>query len=377
MNSLRFVGMDVHAQKITVAVAEANNGEVRVVGEILNREEAIRRMIQKLGPVEQLRVCYEAGPTGYTVQRQLSKMGVDCVVVAPSLIPVKASDRVKTDRRDARKLARCHRAGDLTAVFVPGDEQEALRDLVRAREAAKKDQTRARHRLTKLLMRQGQRAPEGVKAWTKRYWEWVMKLTFPWKAQQVVLEDYRHEVEHCEARLLRLEKAIHEAIQTAPEVMRSVIEGLQGLRGVAEVTAVTMVSEVGAFSRFTTARQLMAYSGVVASEYSSGERVRQGGITKTGNSHLRRVVVESSWAYRHKPAIGSTLLKRQKKLSADVIEISWKAQQRLSGKYRKLTGRGKNQQQTIVAVARELLGFIWAIAVKIEARMQTGPAAAA
>jgi len=368
--------MDVHAEKITVAIAE-ENGTVAVWGDIFNREEAIRKLVQKLGPKEQLRVCYEAGPTGYALYRQMRRLGVECAVVAPSLIPVKPGDRVKTNRRDAKKLAWCHRNGDLTAVWVPDEEQESLRDLVRAREAAKKDQTRARHRLSKLLLRHGQRPPEGVRAWTSKYGEWLKKVQLLGKAQQVVVEDYLHEVDHCGARLQRLEKAIHEAIQEAPAGMRAVIENLQSLRGVAEVIAVTLVTEVGPFSRFASPRQLMAYSGVVASESSSGERVRQGGITKTGNAHLRRVIVEAAWAYRHRPAIGSTLRRRQKNLSGEILEISWKAQQRLHQKYRRLLGRGKNQPQTIVAVARELLGFLWAIAVKVEPAVNLWPTAVA
>ena len=375
MSRLRFVGFDVHAESITVAVAEAS-GEVRSLGKIANREECIRKLIKKLGPVEQLRCCYEAGPTGYVLYWQLTKLGVECAVIAPSLVPKKPGDRVKTDRRDAEKLARSHRSGDLTAVWVPDQEHEALRDLVRAREAAKKDQTRARHRLSKFLLRHGRRPGEGVRAWTQKHWQWVQsEVQFGPAAQQVVLVDYRHEVEHCGARLQRLEKAIQEAVQAAPAAMRAVIEGLQGLRGVGEITAATIVSEVGQLSRFATARQLMGYSGAVASEESSGERVRQGGITKTGNGHLRRVVVEAAWAYRHGPAIGSTLRKRQEKVSAEVLEICWKAQQRLHGRYRKLLGRGKNQQQTIVALARELLGFIWAIGVAVESKMQARPPA--
>ncbi len=373
MSRLRFVGLDVHAESITVAVAEAS-GEVRSLGKIVNREESIRKLIKKLGAVEQLRCCYEAGPTGYVLYWQLAKLGVECAVIAPSLVPKKPGDRVKTDRRDAEKLARSHRSGDLTAVWVPDQEHEALRDLVRAREAAKKDQTRARHRLSKFLLRHGRRPGEGVRAWTQKHWQWVQsQVQFAPVAQQVVLVDYRHEVEHCGARLQRLEKAIQQAVQEAPAAMRAVIEGLQSLRGVGEITAATIVSEVGQLSRFDSARQLMGYSGVVSSEESSGERVRQGGITKTGNSHLRRVVVEAAWAYRHGPAIGSTLRQRQKKLSAEVIEMAWKAQHRLHGRYRKLMGRGKNQQQTIVALARELLGFIWAIGVQVEAKMQAWP----
>lgn len=367
MKRVRFVGLDVHAKKISVAVAEAGgDGEVRDLGEIANREDAIRKLVQKLGPVEQLRVCYEAGPTGYVTYWQLVKLGVSCEVIAPSLIPVKPGDRVKTNRRDAQKLARCYRAGDLTPVWVPDQQHEALRDLVRAREMAKKDQTRARHRLSKFLLRHGQRAPMGVRAWTQKYMRWVQGVQFGPVAQQVVLGDYLHEVEHSSARVRRLEVAISEAVQAAPAEMRAVIEALQSLRGIAEVTAATIVSEVGQLSRFAGARQLMGYSGAVAREDSSGERQHRGAITKAGNAHLRRVVVEAAWAYRHKPAVGSTLRRRQAKASAEVVEISWKAQHRLHQRYCRLLGKGKHQGEVVTAVARELLGFIWAIGVKVE-----------
>lgn len=367
MKRVRFVGLDVHAQKISVAVAEAGgDGEVRDLGEIANREDSIRRLVQKLGPVEQLRVCYEAGPTGYVTYWQLVKLGVSCEVIAPSLIPVKPGDRVKTNRRDAQKLARCYRAGDLTPVWVPDQQHEALRDLVRAREMAKKDQTRARHRLSKFLLRHGQRAPMGVRAWTQKYMRWVQGVQFGPVAQQVVLGDYLHEVEHSGARVKRLEVAIGEAVQAAPAEMRAVIEALQSLRGIAEVTAATIVSEVGQLSRFAGARQLMGYSGAVASEDSSGDRQHRGAITKAGNAHLRRVVVEAAWAYRHKPAVGSTLRRRQANVSPQVVEISWKAQHRLHQRYCRLLGKGKHQGEVVTAVARELLGFIWAIGVKVE-----------
>jgi transposase len=367
MKRLRFVGLDVHAQKISVAVAEAGgDGEVRDLGEIANREDSIRKLVQKLGPVEQLRVCYEAGPTGYVTYWQLVKLGVSCEVIAPSLIPVKPGDRVKTNRRDAKKLARCYRAGDLTPVWVPDQQHEALRDLVRAREVAKKDQTRARHRLSKFLLRHGQRAPMGVRAWTQKYMRWVQSVEFGPVAQQVVLGDYLHEVEHSSARVRRLEVAISEAVQAAPAGMRAVIEALQSLRGVAEVAAATIVSEVGQLSRFAGARQLMGYSGAVSSEDSSGDRQHRGAITKAGNAHLRRVVVEAAWAYRHKPAVGSTLQRRQAKVSPEVVEISWKAQHRLHQRYCRLSGKGKHHGEVVTAVARELLGFIWAIGVKVE-----------
>src|SRR5215472_7653648 len=226
LNRLRFVGFDVHAKSITVAVVEAN-GEERLLGEIANREEAIHKLVKKLGPVENLRACYEAGPTGYVLYWQLAKWGVRCDVVAPSLTPVKPGDRVKTDRRDARKLARNHRNGDLTRVWVPDGEQEALRDLVRARAAAKKDQLRARHRLSKFLLRQGRRPPMAMKAWTQRYLDWVKTVEFTHAAQEATLLDYLHELEHGTDRIIRLERAIDDAVKEAPPQMRAVIAALQ------------------------------------------------------------------------------------------------------------------------------------------------------
>jgi transposase len=325
-------------------------------------------MIGKLGPAKELRSCYEAGPTGYVLYWQLTALGVECQVVAPTLVPVKAGDRVKTDRRDAEKLARCHRAGDLTAVWVPDEAHEALRDLVRTREAAKKDQLRARHRLSKFLLRHGRRQPEGMKAWTKKHLEWVKgHVHFEQPAQEAALQDYFHEVEHAAARIERLEKSLDEAISKAPEQIRAVIEALQALRGVAQLTAATIVSEIGGFSRFEP-RTLMGYSGLVASEHSSGSHLKRGGITKTGNAHLRRVIVEAAWAYQRRPWIGGYLLRRQRNLnlSDEVKEIAWKAQHRLHKRYMKLTAVGKNKNQTVTAVGRELLGFIWDIAVKTE-----------
>src|SRR6266446_9835092 len=227
MSKIRFVGLDVHAETVAVAVAEPN-GEVRSLGLIPNRPESIRRLVRKLEPVEQLRFCYEAGPTGYVLYWQLTALGVDCEVVAPSLVPTKPGDRVKTDRRDAIKLARCFRAGELTRVWVPDPQHEALRDLVRAREAAKKDQLRARHRMSKFLLRHGRRPPVGVTPWTGMYLEWVKRdVHFAVKAQEATLLDYLHEVEHMTARITRLDDAIEEAVKVAPAKMRAVIEGLQ------------------------------------------------------------------------------------------------------------------------------------------------------
>jgi transposase len=373
MKGTRFVGLDVHAATIAVAVAEPE-GEVRSLGTIPNEPEAVRRLVKRLGPVGQLRACYEAGPCGYTLYWQLAKLGVACQVVAPTLVPVKAGDRVKTDRRDAERLARSFRSGDLTAVWVPDAAHEALRDLVRAREAAKRDQLRARHRLQKFLLRHGQRPPAGTSAWTEKYRRWIEQIRFEHPAQEATRLDYLTEVDHARDRIARLEQALSAAVEMAPVPMRAVIEALQALRGIAKIAAVTIVAEVGRLSRFARARQLMGYSGAVASEHSSGARVRRGGITKTGNAHLRRIVVEAAWTYRHRPKIGALLRQRQTTQSETVKEIAWKAQHRLHSRYCRLLGRGKSKQQVVTAVARELLGFIWAIGVTVE-REQAGVAA--
>jgi transposase len=367
MSKVIFVGLDVHAETIAVAVAETG-GEARSLGVIPNRLESVRKLVHKLGPVQHLRACYEAGPTGYVLYWQLTQLGVACEVIAPSLVPTKAGDRVKTDRRDAEKLARCYRAGELTAVWVPDAAHEALRDLVRAREAAKKDQLKARHRLGKFLLRHDRR-PEGLKAWTKEYLEWVKsRARFEEGALEATLADYLEEVEHVAGRIVKLEKAIDEAVQQAPAEIRAVIEALQALRGVAQTTAVTIVCEVGSLSRFESPRLLMGYSGLVPCEHSSGNRVQRGGITKTGNGHLRRVLVEAAWAYQHRPNVTGFLLRRQKNLtiSEDAKKIAWKAQQRLHKRYKALASRGKNKNQIVTALGRELLGFIWAIGVGAE-----------
>jgi len=367
MRRVKFVGLDVHAETIAVAIAE-QEGEVRSLGVIGNREESVRKLVRKLGPVEDLRFCYEAGPTGYSLYWQLTALGVKCEVVAPRLVPMKSGDRVKTDRLDALKLARNHRAGELTAVWVPDAAHEALRDLVRARESAKKDQLRARHRLSKYLLRQGRRPPKEVKPWTATYLEWVKReVHFEQRAQEATLMDYLHEVEHVAARIARLDGEIGEAVKLASSKMRAVIQALQALRGIAQISAVTIAAELGEVSRFGRARQLMGYGGIVASEHSSGEYTRRGGITKTGNAHLRRIVVESAWAYRHRPSVGVSLRHRQEFVSEEVKEIAWKAQHRLHGRYRKMMAQGKNQTVVVTAIARELLGFIWAIGVKVEA----------
>ena len=364
---LRFLGLDVHAETIAVAIAEPD-GEVRSLGTIANREDSIRKLIRKLGPAENLRACYEAGPTGFVLYWQLSQLGVACAVIAPTLVPKKPGDRVKTDRRDALKLARSHRSGDLTAVWVPDEDSEALRDLVRQREAAKQDQLRARHRLTKFLLRTGQRPPLGLKAWTERWMRWLAQVRYTQPAQEVTRLDCMNEVEHMAARVKRLEEAILEVVKLAPEPMQELIRGLQALRGVAHISAVTIASELGNItSRFESARKLMGYCGVFPSEDSSGKRIRRGGITKCGNAHLRRIVVESAWCYRHLPRVGEKLRKRHQGVPAEITEIAWKAQHRLHKRYMTLTMGGKDRRKVMTAVARELLGFIWAIGIKAEA----------
>jgi len=363
---VRFLGLDVHAETIAVAIAEPD-GEVRSLGTIANRADAIRKMVKKLGAVEQLKACYEAGPTGYVLYWQLTELGVVCEVIAPTLVPMKAGDRVKTDRRDAERLARSFRSGDLTAVWVPDEGSEALRDLVRAREAAKQDQLRARHRLSKFLLRSGQRPAVGVKAWTQIYMTWVRQLRFPQVAQESTRLDYLHEVEHMGERVVRLEQAITEAVNLASPAIQEVVKGLQALRGIAQISAVTIAAELGNITRFESARQLMGYSGMVPSENSSGGRTQRGRITKAGNAHLRRIAGEAAWSYRLRPGVGPLLRKRQEGVPEQIKEIAWKAQVRLSKRYAKLAAAGKDQRKIITAVGRELLGFIWAIGVKAEA----------
>lgn len=378
MSKVLFVGLDVHAETIAVAVAEEGKEEVRSLGVIANRRESIRKMVARLGPAKQIQACYEAGPTGYVLYWQLTGMGVACEVIAPSLVPRKPGERVKTDRRDAEKLARSYRSGDLTAVWVPDAAVEALRDLVRAREAAKSDQLKARHRLGKFLLRHDRQRPKGMTAWTGKHVEWIKShVHFDLPALEATLEDYLHEVEHVAGRIRKLEKAIDEAIQAAAPEVREVIEALQALRGVAQMTAATIVSELGCLSRFENPRPLMGYSGLVPSEHSSGNRVVRGSITKTGNAHLRRVLVEAAWAYQHRPNVTGYLLRRQKTLalSEEVKQMAWKAQHRLHKRYRKLHARGKNKNQIVAALGRELLGFVWAIAIHVERRQVAQQAA--
>ncbi len=364
MNSdIRYVGLDVHADTFSVAVADSGQDSVSYIGKYPHRIETVLKVLRRLGPAEQIRVAYEAGPTGYTLYRALLEKGIECHVVAPTLVPVKAGDRVKTDRRDAEKLARNLRSGDLTDVWVPSVESEGFRDLVRTREDAKADQLRARHRLSKFLLRHGQRAP--MKAWSKAHLDWLRTQRFDLVAHQVVFDDYMAEVEHANSRVAALENKIAELIPSLPEQMKRLISALQSMRGIALITSVTLVSEIESFSRFESPRQLMSYVGVVPSESSSGASVRRGGITKTGNAHVRRVLMESAWNARFIPKVAYALRRRQSD-DPQVRETAWRAQQRLHKRYTTLKARGKVHQKVLVAVAREMLGFIWDIACTVE-----------
>jgi transposase len=372
--NVRFLGLDVHADTIAVAIAEPE-GEVHSLGTIANRAESIRKMVKKLGSVEQLRACYESGPTGYVLYWQLAELGVACEVIAPTLVPMKAGDRVKTDRRDAERLARSHRSGDLTAVWVPDACSEALRDLVRAREAVKQDQLRARHRLSKFLLRTGQRPAQGMQAWTLGYMAWIKQIRFAQMAQEATKLDYLTEVQHMGERVVRLDKAIEEAVKLASPEIQEVVKDLQALRGIASISAVTIAAELGNISRFEGARQLMGYSGAVPSESSSGKRTQRGSITKTGNAHLRRIAIEAAWSYRLRPGVGPALRKRQDGVPEEIKEIAWKAQHRLHKRYSRLEAAGKDRRKIITAVGRELLGFIWAIGTRAEAAVKQQRAA--
>ncbi len=364
----RWVGLDVHAETIAVAVAE-KDGTVQSMGTIPNRPDAVRRAMKKLENGGKLHACYEAGPCGYGLYWRLAEMGIECDVVAPTLIPVKTGDRVKTDRRDAEKLARLLRSGDLTAVWVPDAEQQALRDLVRARHAAKRDQLRHRNRLGKFLLQLDVRRPDKLLAWGTKHMTWLDGQRMAHACHQEVFIDYLSEVKRARERIERLEQAIDAGIARAPKELQELIAALQTLRGVAKIGAATLVTEVGRFSRFESARQLMAYVGVVPSEHSSGGATHRGSISKTGNARMRHVVGEAAWSYRHRPANGPALRKRQEGQNEDVKAIAWKGQHRLHQRFQKLSAKGKHHGRVITAISRELLGFVWAIGCKVEKQL--------
>jgi transposase len=355
----KYVGLDVHKETIAVAIADAQGGEVRYHGEIANTPEEVVKLVRRLGKGgAKLLFCYEAGPCGYVLHRQLKDLHQECLVVAPSLIPMKPGDRVKTDRRDALSLARLLRAGELTAVWVPDEVQEALRDLTRAREDMKHLQRMAKQRLLAFQLRHGRTYP-GKTKWCQAHFRWLETLKFEQPVQQIVFQEYIDTVLVLTRRVATLDGEIEQA--GAESAFSKQIEGYMALRGIDRLTATTIVAEIGDLRRFPDAPALMKYLGVVPSEHSSGGTRSRGGITKTGNGHVRRVLVEAAWTYRH-PARKSPLLQRRAERASEAVQaIAWAAQKRLCACYRMHEGRGKKKVQACTAIARELTGFIWAI----------------
>lgn len=359
-NGITYVGMDAHKKAIHVAMLLPGRSEP-VEWQLANEPAAIRRLARKLereAPGE-VRCCYEAGPCGYVLQRQLENAGgVICEVVAPSLIPVKPGERIKTDRRDARKLAKHLRSDELTVVHPPTSADEAVRDLCRCREDARKDLHRARHRLDTFLLRRACLYTLTRRRWGQPYRAWLGSLRFEHAADQVTFEDYVRTIEQAEERLRRLDEQLVLVAEQDP--YREPVSWLRCFRGIDTTTAVTVVAELHDFRRFQTARALMAYLGLVPSEHSSAERQRRGAITKAGNIHVRRLLIEAAWHYRHRPHVGVGMRQRRRGQPEWVIAIADRAQERLCHRFRTLTTRGKVPNKAVVAVARELVGFVWA-----------------
>jgi transposase len=349
------VGLDVHATKIVAAVLDAESGELRTFGMNGDAGEAGAFCAGLPRPV---RAAYEAGPTGYGLARELAARRIECVVAAPSKIPRASGDRVKTDRRDAELLVRLLLAGKLHAVRVPGPEEEALRDLVRAREAVRVDLMRSRHRLSKLLLRHGIRFDAGP-AWTQRHRDWLAQVALEWPAAQATMLDAHGAIDALCHRRDALEREIATLIPGSPWAVQ--VGRLRCLRGVDTLTAVGLCSEIGDFERFARAEQLMSYVGLVPCESTTGQQRRLGSITKTGSQHARRLLIEAAWHYRPRPRIGKTLTDRQNGQPAEAVAVAWTAQQRLHRTWARLEQRAKRRTIIAVAAARELAGFCWAI----------------
>lgn len=360
-----FIGIDAAKARNAVAVAdEGRDGEIRYLGEFDASPESMRRMVQKLAAkFERLHFCYEAGPTGYGLHRLIVAMGHSCVVVAPSLIPRRPGDRVKTNRRDATMLARLLRAGELTAVWVPDPVHEAMRNLVRARTAAVETIRVHKQQVNALMLRHGRTAPV-KKKWGAHYRRWLREQKFEHPADQIVVQEYIEAVRLAEERLARIESAIVEFLPGW--ALAPVVEGLMALRGVDLVVAVNFVVEIGDIRRFESPRHLMGYIGLVPAERSTGESIQRGPITKMGNARLRQLLVESAWTYRHLPRVGKRKVSLMAKVPPKVKEIAWKAQSRLTARFRALAARGKKLTVACTAIARELAGFMWAIAREVQ-----------
>lgn len=359
-HSEAYVGLDTSKLRHAVAVAEGGRtGEVRFLGEIETTEEAMIRLVKKLSSRHRhLTFCYEAGPTGYGLYRLIESLGHSCMVVAPSLIPKKPGERVKTNRRDAVALAKLLRAGELTAVWVPDVRHEAMRDLVRTREAAVNDLKSKRQQVLSFLLRLG-RSFGGKRTWTRAHWSFLVSQTLDHREQRIAFEEMLQAVREAQQRLARLDEAIRAAVPDWS--LSETVTALMALRGLDLVSATIFLAEIGDLSRFASARELMGYLGLTPSEHSTGERVKRSGITKAGNARARRILVECSWSYRHPPRLGRKKLVRIEDAPEAARAIAWKAQARLCARYRALSRRGKRPTVVVTAIARELSGFIWAI----------------
>ena len=372
-----FIGLDVHKETIACAVSLPGRDEPHYRGEIAHEPKVLKRWLERLNDEfggALLLFCYEAGPCGYGLYRQLTEAGHECQVVAPSLIPKKPGERIKTDRRDALKLSRLLRGGDLTAVWVPDSEQEAMRDLTRARDDMKSQERKARQQLNAFVLRHGHHWPRGKTRWTKTHFNWLESIRFEQPWLQIVLQEY---VDAVKAATQRVDDLTDQLMQALPGwSLAPVVEALVALRGIDKLAATVLLAELGDISRFDSPKQLMSYLGLVPSEHSSGRRRRQGAITLTGNGHARRMLVECAWSYRF-PARQTMHLKRKAKEAPEAAKaIAWRAQKRLCGRYRQLSQAGKNIKLVCVAIARELVGFIWDIVRQEMPRLavQAGPA---